>query len=218
MIRLYGVARSRASRNIWLMKEIGLAFELRPVIQAYRLANPDAPDAPLHTRSKEFLAINPNGHVPTLDDDGFVIHESLAINLYLARKYGGALGPRDLQEDSLMTMWALWAVTECESHSIEIVYHRGDKPPEERDEGKVAAAVAALRAPFRVLDQALARDGHVVGGRFTTADINLAEVMRYAQLAPELFDAAPHVKSWIETCQSRPAYKAMAAMRAAEAA
>jgi glutathione S-transferase len=107
MIKLYGVARSRASRNIWLLKELGLPFEHVPIIQAYRLANPDAPDAPPHTRTKAFLAINPNGHIPSLDDDGFVIHESLAINLYLARKHGGDFGPRDIREDSRMTMWSI---------------------------------------------------------------------------------------------------------------
>jgi glutathione S-transferase len=71
------------------------------------------------------------------------------------------------------------------------------------------AAVAALRQPFAVLDAALARHGHPVGGRFTVADINLAEVVRYAQAAPELFEAAPRVKAWLATCQARPAFKKM---------
>ena len=114
MIKLYGVARSRASRNIWLMKEAGIPFDrMSRSSRPTGSKNPDAPDAPLHTRSKAFLAINPNGHVPTLDDDGFVIHESLAINLYLARKMAARSGLRDIREDSLMTMWAIWAVTEC---------------------------------------------------------------------------------------------------------
>lgn len=216
MIKLYGVARSRASRNIWLMKEAGIAFEQIPVIQAYRLKNPDAPGGPLHTRSKEFLAVNPNGHVPTLNDDGFVIHESLAINLYLARKAGAPLGPKDIREDSLMTMWALWAANECEVPALAILTHRVSKPPAERDEAKARESIEALRAPFMVLDQELARNGHPVGGRFTVADINLAEVLRYAQPAAELFAAAPHVKAWIEACQARPAFREMAAMRAAE--
>lgn len=219
MIKLYGVARSRASRNIWLMKELGVPFEHVPVMQAYRLKNPDAPDAPMHTRSKEFVQINPNGHVPTLDDDGFIIHELLAINLYLARKHGGDLAPRDAREDGLMTMWSIWATTECEPHAIEILYNRVGKPPEERDEAKARACVDALRNPFAVLDGALkSGGGYLVGGRFTVADINLAEVCRYAQGAPELYADAPNAKAWIEACQARPAFKAMAAMREAEPA
>lgn len=218
MITLYGVARSRASRNIWLMKELGLDFTMKPVIQVYRLPAPNASDAPMHTQSPEFLAVNPNGQIPTLDDSGYVINESLAINLYLARKYGGDLAPRDVGEEGHMIMWSLWAATSCEGHAIQILYNRGGKPPEESDEALAVASVAALRAPFRALDQALARNGYLVGGRFTVADINVAEIMRYAQPAPELFATAPNVKAWIERCQARPAFKEMAAMRAAEPA
>jgi glutathione S-transferase len=76
MLTIYGVHRSRASRNIWLAHEIGLQFRQVPVTQAYRLSEPDGPDAPLNTRSPAFLKVNPNGHIPTLDDDGLVLHES----------------------------------------------------------------------------------------------------------------------------------------------
>lgn len=218
-LKIYGVLRSRASRNIWLAKEAGLAFEHVPVIQAYRLKDPDASDAPLNTSSPAFRAINPNGLIPTLDDDGLILNESLAINLYLAKRYGGALGPRDVREDGLMTMWTVWAVTECEPRTIEVLYHRVEYPKGERNPAIADAAVAALERPFGVLEAALGKGGgHVVGRRFTVADINLAEVFRYAQPAPELFATHPHVKAWIEACQARPAFKAMMAQRMAEPA
>ena len=194
MLTIYGVLRSRASRNVWLCHEAGIAFRQVPVIQAYRLADPGAPDAPLHTRHADFLRINPNGHVPTMVDGDLVLHESLAINLYLAKRYGGALGPQDIAEDGLMGMWALWAATEAEPHTINILYHRVGKPPEERDPKIADAAIEALRLPFAALDHALAGTGWLVGGRFTVADINVAEVIRYAMPAPELFEAAPRVK------------------------
>src|ERR1044071_2092354 len=111
MLTIYGVHRSRASRNIWLAHELGLPFRLKPVMQHYRVKEP-APADLLHTRSPAFLKINPNGHVPSIDDEGLVLHESLAINLYLARKHGGPLAPANPAEDALMTMWALWAATE----------------------------------------------------------------------------------------------------------
>jgi len=117
-----------------------------------------------------------------------------------------------------MTMWSLWAVAECEAHTIEILYNRISKPAEDRDEVKVQACIAALRAPFAVLGRELAANGHPVGGRFTVADINIAEVLRYAQPAAELFEGTPHVKAWLDACQARPAFKAMAAMREAEPA
>lgn len=208
MLTIYGCLRSRASRNVWMAHEAGLDFRHVPVIQAYRLPNPDAADAPLHTRSPAFLAVNPNGHIPSLTDGALVLHESLAINLYLARRHGGALGPADAAEDGLMTMWSFWGMTEVEAHSLEILFNRGGRP----------AAVAALRGPVAVLDKALAATGFLVGGRFTVADLNVAEVIRYALSATELFAEAPHLRAWIAACHDRPAYRRMMAERDQEPA
>ena len=196
MLTIYGVHRSRASRNIWLAHELGIPFKLEPVMQHYRFKAPVSADT-LHTRSPAFLKINPNGHVPSIDDDGLVLHESLAINLYLTRKHGGPLAPRDLAEEGQIAMWALWAVTEVEPHALAILQN-----------GAPRESVDALLAPFAVLNDAVA-DGHLVGGRFTVADINVAEVVRYGQGAKELFDANPRVKAWLAACQARPAFKKM---------
>lgn len=209
MLTIYGVLRSRASRNIWLAYEMALPFKHVPVIQHYRLPDAKAPGAPLNTRSPDFLKVNPNGHVPSIDDEGLVLHESLAINLYLARKHGGPLAPADLAEDGQIGMWSLWAATEVEPHSINVLYHTVGNPWGPKDAKVAAAAVEALKGPFAVLDRALAGSGFLVGSRFTVADINVAEVVRYAQAAPELFDAAPKVKAWLATCQARPAFRKM---------
>lgn len=215
MLTIYGVYRSRAARAIWLANELGLAFKHVPVMQLYRLSG-EAAKTTLNTRSPEFLKVNPNGHIPAIDDDGLVLGESLAINLYLAKKHGGPLAPADLAEDALMTMWALWAAVEVEPHSIQVFNHRLSKPPEERDPEAAAAAIKALRAPFAVLDKTLARSGFIVGARFTVADINTAEVLRYAMPAPELFEEAPRVRAWLAACHARPAFKAMMAAREKE--
>jgi glutathione S-transferase len=217
MLTIYGVYRSRASRNYWLAGELGIPFKSEPIIQAYRLADPNAADAPPHTRTDAFLKINPNGHIPSIDDDGLKLHESLAINLYLAKKHGGALAPADLAEDAQMTMWSLWAANELETGALQVLTHRAGKP-ELRDPKLAQAAIDGLRAPFAVLDRALGPSGFLVGGRFTVADINVAEVVRYAMAAPELFASAPRVKAWLEACQARPAFKAMMAKREQEPA
>lgn len=216
MLTIYGVYRSRASRNFWLAGELGIPFKQVPVMQAYRIADPETFEG-LHTRSPAFLKVNPSGHIPAIDDDGLVLIESLAINLYLAKKHGGSLAPADVKEDGVMSMWSLWAATEVEPHSLAILTHRAGKP-EQRDEARALAAIDALRAPFKVLDDVLAESGHVVGGRFTVADVNVAEVMRYAMAAPELFEAAPRVKAWLAACHGRPAFKAMMAKREEEPA
>ena len=196
MLTIYGVHRSRASRNIWLAHELGIPFKLVPVVQLYRLKEPIPADV-VHTKSPSFLKVNPNGHIPTMVDDGVVLHESLAINLYLAKKHGGPLAPANVAEDGQMGMWSLWAATEVEPHSLSI-----------QTNGAPKESVDALRTPFAVLNDALA-DGYLVGGRFTVADVNVAEVVRYAQNAKELFDANPRVKAWFAACHARPAYRKM---------
>jgi len=102
MLTIHGVTRSRASRIVWLCHELNLPFRQEPVIQAYRLPYPDAPDAPVNTHSPSFLALSPPGTIPVIEDDGLVLSESLACTLYLAKKHGGDLAPRDLAEEALM--------------------------------------------------------------------------------------------------------------------
>src|SRR5262245_4088152 len=84
MLRLYGAARSRAVRTLWMLGELGLNYEHKDYL-------PRAPE----TRTPEFRGLNPNGRVPVIDDDGFVLSESMAINLYLSKKYGSPLYPSD---------------------------------------------------------------------------------------------------------------------------
>lgn len=214
MLTIYGVYRSRASRNIWLAEELGIPFKQVPVIQHYRTV----PAGMLHTQSPEFLKVNPNGLIPSIDDDGLALHESLAINLYLARKHGGTIAAANVAEEGELAMWSLWAATGVEPHAINVLYHRLGNPTGAKDPKVADAAVEALKGPFAVLDKALAKTGWLVGGRFTVADINVAEIVRYAQAAPELFDSAPRVKTWLTACQARPAFKKMWAARDAEPA
>lgn len=212
MPTLYGVARSRASRNIWLAAEIGLTLAHVPVIQGYRLADAQATDAPLNTASPAFLAISPAGAIPVLDDDGLILSESLAINLYLAGRYGGDIGPRDAAESGLMTQWALYAATAMEPAALAILYAR----EAQGDAADVATHMAALVRPLRVIAGHLAMNGQMVGHRFTVADINMAEVLRYAQAQPGLIEGYPAIHDWISACQSRPAFHTMMAQRLAE--
>lgn len=217
MLTIYGVYRSRASRNYWMAEELGIAFKSVPVIQGSRLANPLAADAPVNTLSPEFVAVNPMGMIPCIKDGDLILHESLAINLYLARKYGGPLAGATIDEEGLMTMWTMWAANEVEPHSVAVV-RIYDNAQENSEPGKAGIAVAcrSLKRPLDVLEKHLQSEAYLVGGRFTVADLNLAEVLRYAQTERELFDTHPAVKAWIERCQSRAAYKAMQATRGKE--
>lgn len=215
MLKIYGVYRSRASRPLWLAEELGLAFEHVPVIQAYRLDDPSAAGSPLNTTSPEFLSVNPMGSIPSIDDDGFVLHESLAICLYLARKHGGEIGPRTVEEEALMVQWSLFAATSIEAAALAI-----QSANKETDEGQAQIQVSArlLKRPFDVLEKHLAQDGFMVGERFTVADINLAEILRYARSHAPLFVARPALTAWYDNCVNRPAYQAMWEKRSNEPA
>lgn len=219
MITLYGVYRSRASRPLWLLAETGTPFTHVPVIQAYRLPDAAAADAPLNTASPAFLAVNPQGQIPAMTDGDLVLTESLAITLHLARRYGGALGPQDEAETALMEQWALFAATSVETPALEILYTQaagGDQTPE--GQASIAVNAEKLRRPLRRLQAHLAAQDWMMGDRFTVADINTAECLRYAQGHPTLLGEFPAVKAWLERCQARPAFQDMWTRRTAEPA
>ncbi|WP_105426205.1 glutathione S-transferase family protein [Neorhizobium tomejilense] len=219
MLKIYGVYRSRATRPLWLIEELGIPFELIPIIQGYRLPEPMAPGAPVNTLSPEFLSINPMGSIPSMDDDGFVLHESLAITLYLARKYGGELGPKDIAEEGQMVQWSLFGATSVETPALKIsATIAGGRAETEEGKADIEVAARTLKRPFDVLEKHLSKTGHMVGGRFTVADINVGEVVRYAQGYAPLFDSRPALKAWIEAAQARPGFKAMWDKRTAEPA
>ena len=197
MITLYGDMASRAHRVVWMLKELALPFQ----------------HVPTHfmdgsTRTPEFLAINPNGRVPALDDGGLLLCESLAINLHLARKYGGApldLAPRGLVEEALATQWSFWVATEVEKPLLLASANRKLFAEHQRDEEQAQMAIAKLNRPFKVLDAHLSQRQHLLGERFTVADLNVATVMDLAPQCGLSLADWPHVQTWHQRCLARPA-------------
>jgi len=130
-LKIYGIPRSRALRTLWVAHELGIPYELVEV-------KPGAEGS----RKAEHLRRNPNGQVPYIDDEGLILWESFAINLYLAKKHGGALGPADVTEDGQMTMWSMWAVNEIEPAAGTVLEHSFQLPPAERKPAALTAANA----------------------------------------------------------------------------
>lgn len=215
MLVIHGVTRSRASRIIWLCHEIGLEYRQVPVIQAYRLPDPLSRDAPPNTRTPSFLALSPAGAIPVIEDDGLVLSESMACTLHLARKHGQPLGPADVVEDSQMLQWSFFAATAIESDALTILFL--DESRRREDRALVSNAAERLMRPLQVLEDHLARAGQMVGGRFTVADINVAEVVRYAQGHAALMGKFPTLTDWLADCQQRPGFQSMWQKRQAEA-
>ncbi len=217
MLTIYGCYTSRASRNYWLALELGLEFRSVPVVQARRLADPQAPDAPINTASPAFLAINPMGQIPAIDDDGLVLTESLANNLYLARKHGGPLAAADIREEGQIDHWTLFAATAIEPSAVRIV-RTIDDGAGETEEGRavIAGALDTLAQGFAIAERHLSTRDYLVGNRFTVADLNMAEVFRYTMSQTAFFERHPAIVAWVARCHDRPAFKQMMENRLAE--
>jgi glutathione S-transferase len=218
-VKLYGVVRSRATRPLWVFLETGLPFDQVPVIQASRLPDPQAQGAPLNTASAAFLAVNPMGQVPTLVDGDLVLTESLVCALHVARKGGAPVGPADAVEDALMQNWAFFIAASVEPGAMDILYPLMDgisTTPE--GQARMARGADALARPLARIEAHLSTQDWLVGGRFTVADICLAEVLRYAQGHPPALAPFEAVRGWLARCQARPAFVEMMKRRAAEPA
>ncbi|HXC90438.1 MAG TPA: glutathione S-transferase family protein [Stellaceae bacterium] len=198
-LKIYGVARSRAFRTLWMAGELGLPYEHVKV---------DFADS--GTRRPDYLAINPNGHVPAIDDDSFRLWESMAINLYLAKKHAsGAAGlyPQALHDEARVWQWSFWGVTEVERPALTVLLNRIG-PEDKRDDAAAEAAERALAAPLRVLDAALAATPYLLGDRFTVADLNVASILAWARQARVDLAAFPNVERWLKACHDRPSAQA----------
>jgi glutathione S-transferase len=193
-LKIYGTSHSRANRVIWMAEELGISYETISV-------DLSAP------RDPAFLAVNPNGRLPAIDDDGFHLFESMAINLYLAKKHGGPLTPRDLGEDAKMIQWSFWAVSELEKPGLDYLMHTMFLPPEKRDASIPGKALETLKRPIAVLDQALEASGYLVGDRFTAADLNVGNFVAYLASAREFLGQYPHVADFVGAVVARPAFK-----------
>ena len=193
-LTIYGVARSRAARTYWMARELGLDYESNPVHFATG-----------ETKTEAFLAINPNGRIPAIDDDGFRLYESMAINLYLAEKHGGPLALATLQERALASQWSFWVMTEVEKPLLTVLLHRVIYPEDQRRPDIAAEAIDTLDQPFAVLDRHLAERDYLVADRFTVADLNVASVFAWARMADVEFGAYTRLEAWLTRCLGRPA-------------
>jgi glutathione S-transferase len=195
MLKLYGTSKSRSARSLWALEELGLKYEHIPVEVA-------------KAKSPEHLKLNPNGHIPVLEDDGEIFWESMAINLYLAAKYGKApFWPESHEDRGHAVQWSFWGMTETEPHLLAILRNRMLLPPEQRNEQAAVAGVAAMQGPLKVLDGALKGRDYLLGKDFTIADLNPSSVLSFAVLAKLDMSATPTAQAWLQKCLGREAFK-----------
>jgi glutathione S-transferase len=199
MLRIYGSARSRGLRTLWMAGELGLEYEHMDY----------APRSP-QTRTPEYLAMNPNGAVPTIDDGGFVLSESMAINFYLAKKHG-KLYPADAKSEALAWQWSLWETDKLDRQVTVYANHSSVLPDAERNAALAKSTWDDISVALGVLEIALGKSRWLAGSDFSVADLNVASAL-YRALS---FDLAkwPHVNEWLHRCWDRPAGKKARAMR-----
>lgn len=195
-ITLYGTSGSRAIRSLWAIEETGIEYEHVPTNFAGDSKQP------------AYLAINPNGRVPALVDGDLKLFESMAINLYLAKTYGGALYPDNPADEARAIQWSVWGISEIESHQMDILVQKFMTPDDKRDPKVIAKAEKALERPLKVLDSTLADRQYLLGDVFTIADLNLAAVMALLKMVKHDYSAHANVQRWADTCYARPAYAA----------
>jgi len=192
MIQVYGSPQSRAFRTLWMLDELGLEYQ-----------NVEVDTQAGENRRPEFLALNPNGRVPTLVDGDIVVWESMAINLYLARRYDRGLAPRGIREEAKALQWSFWVVTEIEEALL--VYGRNTLflPEQARDASAEETSAAQLAKALGVLEAELAGLDHLLGERFSVADLNVASVLFWAPLVEFDVSGFPRVCSWLDACLAR---------------
>jgi glutathione S-transferase len=200
MLRIYGSANSRALRVLWMAGELGIAYEHKDWL-------PRAPE----TRTPEFFSLNPNYRVPVIDDDGFVLSESMAINFYLAKKHNSPLYPADPRHEALALQWSLWETDRLDRQIVNYVRHTKALPEAERKPEVAAAAFKEVAPALDVLETALGRSEWLAGPAFSVADLNVAGAL-YRALTIDL-GKWPHVDAWLQRCWARPAAKKARALR-----
>ncbi len=191
-LTIYGSARSRTMRTLWTAAELGLSYTHIPL----------AFDDPA-LKAAPFLRVNPAGSVPAIVDGDFALPESLAINLYLTKKYGrgGAepLYPATVEGEAEVWRWTLWAQGHLEQwlqqdRAVrELLSTAGDGP---------ARLVAKAMA---VLETALASGQWLAASHFSVADLNVAAVLSPSRAAHVDFTNYPSAREWLTRCYARPA-------------
>ncbi len=205
MRRLLGRANSsNVMKVIWLLEELGIPYVREDVGGAF--GGTDTP---------EYRAMNPNGIVPTLVEDAFVLWESNAILRYLAggHAYGSPMWPEDLQARASIDRWMDWQQTVLGSPMTVVFWGLVRTAPEKRDMAAIHAAAAKLGGIYGILEMVLGRVPYVAGPALTPADIAIGvHAHRWFSFEGIERPAQPNLRAWYERLLERPAFRAHVAL------
>jgi glutathione S-transferase len=183
---------------MWAVGEIGLSH------QRIDIGGPFG-----RNREPAYLAMNPNGLVPTLEEeDGFLLWESNTIVRYLAARHNAAvLEPADLRSRALAGKWMDWQLSVAGPAIFECFWGLIRTPPEKRNHAAIEESKKKTTAAVTIMDRQLAKTAYLAGEQFSYGDIPVGIIAyRYRQLVPER-PALPNFERWYAAIAARPAFK-----------
>lgn len=198
-LEIFGYSQSRAFRALWMAEEIKAATGLN-----FDHTNSSPMPGP---ELDALLELNPMGQVPVIRDDGFVLRESMAINLYLAKKYD-VLSTTSIEAEALAWQWSFWVMTSVESHTLEALKYKLGMMGVEQSDAQVDTEMEALSRPLDVLENHLSSHSYLIDESFSVADLNVASVLmwlRMGQIDTSKYEA---VSEWLDRCLARQAVTA----------
>lgn len=198
MLRIWGRNNSvNVQKALWCCEELGLAHERLDAGGEFGVVN-----------TPQYRNLNPNGLVPTIEDDGFVLWESNAIVRYLAAKHGaGKLWPQDLNIRAEADKWMDWQNTTFWPSFRPLFWNLVRTPVDQRDAQAMEESRLRTIEILGYLDAHLKSRSHVAGESFTMGDIPMGcAIWRWMELPIER-PKLPNLRRWFDTLATRPAYR-----------
>ena len=198
MLKIWGRNTSvNVQKVMWAVGELNLPHERVDIGGPFGKNNEPA-----------YLAMNPNGLVPTLEEDDFLLWESNAIVRYLAAKYGaGSLEPAEARTRASASRWMDWQLTVAGPAIHGLFWGLIRTPPEKRDQAAIDTSRDKTYAALKLLDAQLGKSAHVAGAAFSMGDIPIGLVTyRFRKLAPEQ-PKLSNLERWYAGLEQRPAFQ-----------
>jgi glutathione S-transferase len=201
MLKLWGRVNSvNVKKVLWMLDELGIPYDRSDAGMEHGVVDTPA-----------YRAMNPNGRVPTIEDDGVVLWESNSILRYLAMKHGSALYPADPAARASADRWMDWQLSTLSPAERNLFWGLVRTPPDKRDMAAVMAAAKAAGACWTMLDAHIARHGgpFVDGAQMTIADIVLGCYARRwfgEEVRVEGMPVLPALSAWYAAIGQRPGF------------
>ena len=193
----YYAPMSSATRIHWALEELEMPYEKKKIDLAKG-----------EQKAPEYLAMNPNGKVPLVVEDGVAIYESLAILIYLGERYGVDKGlfPKPGMERAESLTWLCWAQGTLADAGGRMMRNTSERFPEDERNAKAGEnAKQELHKALGIVESALEGKEYLVGGKFSYADLAVAGFVPFlARLGADL-SSFKNIQAWSARCTARPA-------------